>query len=180
MHHRGKGCGKEKKRKATDIMSKWLCKIGGRKFGLSSSPGCWTRRVKCSGNAHSSALSSNWLRRKIKFHAGQMTERGLKTMMKLYRLSLHRTLCHGCITSPKALYDIRYKTYTKDYCQPHGNKYAVEVSHLLAFTLLIFCEKSLVLWSMLLTPFQSFCNNEIFARLNLPIFLILVRQRGKS
>ena len=28
--------------------------------------------------------------------------------------------------------------------------------------------------------FQSFCNHEVFTRLNLPILLVLVRQREKS
>ena len=31
-----------------------------------------------------------------------------------------------------------------------------------------------------LGPSQSFCNNEIFVKLNLPMFLVLVRTREKS
>ena len=42
------------------------------------------------------------------------------------------------------------------------------------------CDESMMIRSMFQALYQSFCKNEIFLKFNLPIFLVLVRQREKS
>ena len=36
-----------------------------------------------------------------------------------------------------------------------------------------------MIWSIFWAIFQSFCNHEIFVKFNLPIFLVVARQRAK-
>ena len=60
-----------------------------------------------------------------------------------------------------------------------GSGYLSPVKNCIFFVDL--CEEFYVILSMFLAIFQSFCNHAIFfVKLNLPIFLVLVRLREKS
>ena len=80
------------------------------------------------------------------------------------------------------LYEISYQTNTKIF-SPMAIECAEDIYHSseIAFSLL-FCASIGALCDLMnvLNYFQSFWNHEICLQLNLPIFLVLLRQQEKS
>ena len=74
--------------------------------------------------------------------------------------------------------------FSNKYCRFSVPKHNMESGYLSPAKNCIFsidlCDEWFVIWSTFLAIFQSFYNHKIFAGLNLPIFLVLVRQRKKS
>ena len=103
-----------------------------------------------------------------------MTEKGPKTLIKSQGLYSHRTIDHGSFTSLKSYRTSIFKQIRKIF-----NSMAINVKRIsLTRERLHFLHYSgqEVLYELIdvLAIFQSFCSHQIFVKLNLPIFIVLV------
>ena len=106
-------------------------------------------------------------------------EKGPKTLIKSLGLYSHQTAGKGRFISLNC-----YKTSAFRQIQKIFNPMAIDVwRKSLTYEKLPFLHYSVrgVIYPLINNAiFQSFCNHEIFVKLNLPIFLVLVKQREKS
>ena len=111
-----------------------------------------------------------------------MTEKGPKTSIESCAFSAPYTEQLGMGVLPPL------KTYTtyiieqilKIFSPMVINVHWIPHTHEQSHFFIDLCDESIMIWSMFEAIFLSFCNHEIFVKLNLPIFLKFLRQREKS